>query len=295
MIFNPPTDSNNTFAMQPSEIQFSVEPTNNEPANYYDETTYATKNTTDTTVAVTQGAAYTTMAVGAFVAKSLSLELLSVLQTTYLTMSTVNNVNPVTSSLYNLKYMSGYNRMFENLNINPNTTAAARRRLEETAATSSLNARLQALGYSGPHLVQNFNYMYMAIVFLIVVFGIVYLVGKYKQYPKTLKVGVFGLKNVVFTFLFFSVNNMGFSLGLQFRYLTVGQVWDAFMAVSWVLAILTLVLMVVYLYFYIKSLDGFEEYHDKFKDDKVSQCHYPILLVARYLLNFFCGFFNEHG
>lgn len=38
------------------------------------------------------------------------------LQTTYFGLATVNNVNPVSASLYNLKYMSGYNRMFENFN-----------------------------------------------------------------------------------------------------------------------------------------------------------------------------------
>jgi cysteine-rich repeat protein len=295
VVFNPPSDSNSTFAMQSSEVQFAIEPTNNEPANYYDNTTYETKNKTDAAVVATEATAFSAMAVGAFVAKSLSLELLSVLQTTYLTMSTVNNVNPVTSSLYNLRYMSGYNRLFDNLGIEVSAAASSRRLLQSSGGSEALNARLQALGYSGPHLIQNFNYMYMAMVFLVLAFGIVYLVGKYKDFKRTLKVGVFGLKNVVFTFLFFSVNNMGFSLGLQFKYLSAGQVWDAFMVVSWLLAILTLVLLAVYLYFYIKSFEGFEDYHDKFKEDRWSQIHYPILLVARYLLNLFCGVFNEHG
>lgn len=137
--------------------------------------------------------------------------------------------------------------------------------------------------------------MYGAIVVIVLIFLIVYGIGKCTRKEKVLKVAGFFLKDVAFTLLFFSVNNMGFSFGLQCRYLLIGQVWEMALYISWILAIMSLVLLIVYLVFYIKSsADEFGDFHDKFKEDKWSQCHYPILLICRYLLSFACGFFNEY-
>jgi hypothetical protein len=80
--------------------------------------------------------------------------------------------------------MSGYNQMFANFGLkmdyNP-PTDASKRLLQDSSSSSGINARLWALGYNGPHLIENFNYMYILIVALIVVFGIVYLVGMYQK------------------------------------------------------------------------------------------------------------------
>lgn len=137
--------------------------------------------------------------------------------------------------------------------------------------------------------------MYMVIILLIVVFGIAYLVGRCKNSEKILKVSTFFLKNIVFSFLFFSVNNMGFSLGAMFRYRLWNQTWTASLYVSWILAALTVVLLVGYLYYYVRYTVEFTDFSDKFLDDMLSQCHYAILLIARYLLNLFCGYFNDHS
>jgi hypothetical protein len=53
--------------------------------------------------------------------------------------------------------------------------------------------------------------------------------------------------------LFFCVNTMGFSLGIQFRYLMFDQVWNAPMILSWILAILSLIMLVGYLIYYVRS------------------------------------------
>jgi hypothetical protein len=53
--------------------------------------------------------------------------------------------------------------------------------------------------------------------------------------------------------LFFCVNNMGFSFGIQCRYLMFNQVWNAPMILSWVVAIMSLVMLVGYLIYYVRS------------------------------------------
>lgn len=220
------------------------------------------------------------------------------LQTTYLGLSLVNDVNPVSSSLYYLRYMSGYNRLFENFNLTLSFVPPVSRRLLEsvsTLATNDINVRLNALGYSGPHLIQNFNYMYILIISLLFVFGLVYLVGYLKEHDKAKNIGTYVTKNIVFMLLFFSVNNMGFSLGVHIKYLSSGQIWTASMYVSWVLALFTTLLLVGYLYYYIRNTVEFSDYTDKFLDDTLSRSHYVLFLSFRYVLNFVCGYFNDYS
>lgn len=88
---------------------------------------------------------------------------------------------------------------------------------------------------------------------------------------------------------------MGFSLGVQFRYLVYDQDWTAQMTMSWVLAVVTLVILIFYLYYYIRYTVEFTEFRDKFRDDWLSRCHYAVYLIARYLVNIFCGYFNDHS
>jgi hypothetical protein len=68
-----------------------------------------------------------------------------------------------------------------------------------------------------------------------------------------MKIASFFLKDILFMVLFFCVNTMGFSLGIQFRYLMFDQVWNAPMILSWILAILSLIMLVGYLIYYVRS------------------------------------------
>jgi cysteine-rich repeat protein len=115
--FAPPNSSSALFAVPESQIIFDVLPENNEAALYFNESTYILKNTTDTTMTVAQGMGLSSMGAGLIVTKSLSLELTSVLQVGFLSLSTVDNLNPILSSLYNLKYMNGYNNMMKEVGL----------------------------------------------------------------------------------------------------------------------------------------------------------------------------------
>lgn len=219
--------------------------------------------------------------------------MVNLLQTSYLSVSTVDNLNPIEASLYSLKFMNGYNKMFENSTFFQ-SSIQSRRLLQQTSSDIVMNARLNSLGYMSPHLLENFNYMYVAIVGVIIVFLIVYGVGRCIKNEKVQKVGVFFLKDITFSLLFFNISNMGFSFGLQCRYLTIGQVWTTSLYVSWVFALLSLVIMVVYLIYYMKSTIEFGGFCDKFKSTPLAQWHYSLFLIARYLVNLTAGIFNEY-
>jgi hypothetical protein len=75
--------------------------------------------------------------------------------------------------------MNGYNNMIDNLGITYfNTTSQTSRRLLATSTEEDVNVRLIAMGYNSAHLIYNFNYMYLAIVGIMVIFGVVHLLGK---------------------------------------------------------------------------------------------------------------------
>jgi hypothetical protein len=104
--------------------------------------------------------------------------------------------------------------------------------------------------------------MYGAIVLVILLFLIVYGIGNCINSEKVLRVAVYFLKDVAFALVFISVNNMGFSFGLQCRYLLIGQVWDTPMYVSWAFAIFSIILFIIYLIIYGKSTNQeYEGYH----------------------------------
>jgi hypothetical protein len=118
----------------------------------------------DTAVIATEALALSSLGIGVILTKSFSLELSSMLQVSYLSLSTVNNLDPIQSTLYNFKYMNGYNNMMENIGTTYfNTSAKTSRRLLASLA-QNMNVRLEAIGYNSPHLISNFNYMYIAIV-----------------------------------------------------------------------------------------------------------------------------------
>lgn len=133
---NPPDNSSALFALKASSVMFTVEPTNNEAAVYYSNSTYETKNSTDGTMQTAQGLALGSMGVGLIITKTLSLELISVLQTSYLNLASVDNLNPVESSMYNLKYINGYNQLLGNFNISFfNVSSTSRRLLQALSMT----------------------------------------------------------------------------------------------------------------------------------------------------------------
>jgi hypothetical protein len=103
--------------------------------------------------------------------------------------------------------------------------------------------------------------MYGAIVFVVLLFLMIYCIGKCTKNEKVLRVAVYFLKDVAFALVFISVNNMGFSFGLQCRYLMIDQVWDTPMYVSWAFAIFSIVLFVTYLIIYALSTEEFGGYH----------------------------------
>jgi hypothetical protein len=94
--------------------------------------------------------------------------------------------------------------------------------------------------------------------------------------------------------LFFNVPNMGFSFGLQCRYLMFGQNWTTPLYVGWVFTGLSLVMLLGYLVWYMARPAAFKDFTERFKEDRFSQWHYPIMLVCRYVMSVCLAVFNEY-
>lgn len=90
------------------------------------------------------------------------------------------------------------------------------------------------------------------LIMAVMLFGFcVYLFYRWSYSPTAKKIYNFVLKEIAFSLLFFSVNLMGMSFGVQCRYLLVGQNWTASLVVSWLFAILSLVIFLTYVIYYI--------------------------------------------
>lgn len=70
------------------------------------------------------------LGLGVVFGKAVSVDGVSVLQMAYLSLSEVENLNPLQSGLYNMKYVNGYNKMFENTGISYFSESSSRRLLQ---------------------------------------------------------------------------------------------------------------------------------------------------------------------
>jgi hypothetical protein len=70
---SPPGNTSSLFALPPSQVQLTVETTNNEAAVFYDEETYKAKNSADASMQAVQGLALGSLGIGTIITKTLSL------------------------------------------------------------------------------------------------------------------------------------------------------------------------------------------------------------------------------
>lgn len=70
------------------------------------------------------------LGLGVVFGKAVSLEGVSVLQLAYLSLAEVENLSPLQSALYNMKYVNGYNKMFDNAGIQYFSSSSSRRLLQ---------------------------------------------------------------------------------------------------------------------------------------------------------------------
>lgn len=154
---SPAAVSENYFAVPSSYIDFSLESDDNLPLSYYNESVYEKEQEYDKAYKVGIALSYGVMAVGMFCDKVNGVELFGVWQIAFLSLSTINKVQPLLAPLMKLGIVNGFNSM-----VNFNTT--------------TVPSRVSSLAYEAEFL-HNVNYMLFLILADVLVGGVLYLVA----------------------------------------------------------------------------------------------------------------------
>lgn len=189
--------------MKLSNSQFVVYP-ENLPAYYYEETVYKESSALNTLMTVALGIGV--LLCGMFTRKMIGLELMSVIQISFFSLSLTSTLHPIFTIWGRQGYISnGFSTLPQNIN--------------KLFTIYVLPLNLQAILYK-PQYLQNINWMFLAELVVFILGLITLLVGKY-TYRIISDAGYFMLKDILMTFVFFNTLNAAFSFGLQIYSMTL--------------------------------------------------------------------------
>lgn len=136
----------------------------------------------------------------------------------------------------------------------------------------------------------NFNVMLVISVCVISAFLASYLIGKYNKMPKLEYYSINLLKQSIISFALFNALNIGFSIGVHFKYASPDKfsIMHFFSTVVLVLVALSLVSVLIILQILSKS--SFGEFKDKFKNSWVNQNYVSFLLLSRIVLGIYLSY-----
>ena len=232
---SPPIIFNNTFAMKISSTKFVVTP-NNMNAFFYDKEVYVQTNALNVILLVCTGVALIVCLLSA--RKLIGLEMISMLQVSFLSLSLVKGLQPIFGLWAQYGWISnGYNKLPLSL--------------DSSYAHFLMPTGAQIISYKANYL-QNFNWMLVVEVGLFA-FGMLAMVLGRLWIDVLTKVGMFVLRELMFTMVFLNTLNVGYSLGLQINTLTLTtlpaeQVAGAFIAIVVSLAFNAAVLVYYFMY-----------------------------------------------
>lgn len=155
-----PTLSSKFYASAPTTINFTINPTNNLPAVYYEDTTFNDVKRMDQAFKASVYASYGIFAMGLLTDKVIGVELMGVLQLAYLSVSNLNFVQPLLSPLMNLSMVNGYNMELM------------------SRSTSNLPNRIREIGYNEDFL-NNVNLMFGLVLGVVAIASVIYAVGTF--------------------------------------------------------------------------------------------------------------------
>jgi len=142
-------------------------------------------------------------------AKIVGLELFGVLQLTFLSLGSIDHLNPLQASLTKLSSSNGLNLKIDDKE--PTNT----RRLQSSARTSS---RVQTIGYASNFL-RNCNLMFMLVGLVMVISFVLYLLTCcLKSYTCLYGLTRRLLKELLLTLILFNCFNFAYCAGLHFSY-----------------------------------------------------------------------------
>ena len=188
-------------------MDIKVDPTNNMPAMYYDSVNCTTVSQLSTLVQAVEYSSFGVLLLSALPCKIVGLELFGVLQLSYISLGSLDNINLMQSPLKLLKATNGYS-----LDLGHDMTTA---RLLQVFTSERINA----IDYRA-NFIRNCNVMLILVVVVMLVSFFLYLVTCccknccpcFYLFSERL------LKEVLLTLILFNMLNFAYSAGIHFKY-----------------------------------------------------------------------------
>lgn len=166
LFFNPPP-GDPLFASTPtSSLTFVVDPDNNLAAVYNSPEVYANASMYEKLAMVVMYLSLLVFGAGVVVAKFIGVEMMGVIQVSYIGLMIVNYLNPVLAPFSKISFVNGFNDMFST-----------------GSASGAMPNRITALNYYG-ELARNLNYTTFLLVLPLLVSLVLYLVSRFSKKPK---------------------------------------------------------------------------------------------------------------
>jgi cysteine-rich repeat protein len=243
-----------TNGYPPITLTFNVVPTNNVLALYYEESVCKSASTMKKLAAVLEYGSYATMALSALPCKIVGLELTGVIQLSFFSMASMDNVNIMMSPMMGMKGINGFA-------IGMGKDPSKKRMLQTQTLTPS---RVNSIGYNANFL-RNCNVMLMLVLAVIAVAFTLYIITYiFKKCAETLhKVAKRMIKEVLLTLILFNCLNFAYSAGIHFRYAVPEDDLYLFGTLAAAATLVLPVLMAIGLS--MAEEDGFGEFKEKMK------------------------------
>lgn len=279
--FNPTTlcipDSYN-FVL--TTLTTTVNPTNNYAAVFYTGDGCSQQKSLETLVGAVQYASYGTLLLSALPCKIVGLELFGVLQLSFFSIGSMDNVNLMMSPL---KAMRGTNGL--NLNLGGDTTA----RLLTSTFTPE---RINAIDYRA-NFIRNCNLMFLVVVAIIAIAFVLFLLTfcckgcapALHRFSKRL------FKEVLLTLILFNMLNFAYSAGLHFKYAPKDDPLYLLGTLAAVATLIVPVLMAVALQ--CTEEEGFGEFKDKLKRGCLERAYFVVTIIYRMAIGLYLSSANE--
>lgn len=287
--FDPPT-TGATFAVQPSQVFFTVNPSNLD-AFYIEPSTYQLIGGVAIVLKGTLGIALIVTVVGLFVSPLLGLEMMILLQTGFFAVALLKEMQPTLAITSTLSLaVNGYNGMLDFL---ADTLAIKAVSLPKPLVQMSLK----------PRLIGNFNVMFFTETLLaaltILAGTLTYLIKNssnkstlWKTLTKVLTVGTMSL-------LIFSSFNLGFSLALEVTYFAVPSYEGMRAAIFAAVGLIALSVRAAALYLILQRVSGYT-FNDakllKQEEQSATAKYHPMVMICyRLFLGVCIGGFCQYA
>ena len=206
-----------------------------------------------------------------------------VMQMSFLSIGSINQLNPVSSSLTKLSSTNGYRFKIDS------QEPTNQRRLQTTATTPS---RVQTIGYASNFL-RNCNAMLGLVCLILLVSFTLYIITLCccESGGCCFTLGQRLFKELVPTLVLFNCLNFAYCVGLHFAYADPSDSLYLYGTIAAVASLVIPLLIVIILQCTEEA--GFGEYKDKLKEGKLERAYFFITIIYRMGIGFYMATMNE--